>query len=652
MKKRILSFLAVLLILVSVFPVSIFAAESSSDVEPITDLSKTTIEEDFKNVFNGSFNVDDYVVNKLDTNLKLIALTEYENALGDIELYLYVYNPSQRTFYERGTNKVTLSYENDTALFDKYNKYTITRIDSYNYTKNLYTETNGTILKYKVEDITVSTESNQRAYAVSELELQLKNGVLSFSIGKSFIFTKTIAGTYDVLTNEKDVIVIDELGHTYYRVQSSDTNIANDIRTVYFAVPKNIVNRYGTMSTIDCRWQELTTQPILLLDNEDIVKDFQSIAGADTLGDFKYSFGAGMCPGLLTNTAFSVGHFGTDFQIGFNTSKFPSRFYAGTNYYFNSIIENFVWSEHFHNTYFDLDDGFNGKVFDTELEKLYLAMYCSYENGARVPGEELEKVLDEYDGKEDNLYLSELFTSTSDTIQATFTVEDINNLGKYEISTSYLNYLLNFFKYDTDYQGEISYEKFDMFDTDDLALDNIQLSTKWLIDIYDVDSFRTFAKNNSDCYIYFLRYSVTETITVEASVFGGKELSTGSTILDKLMIPAECYVCNGSLVETVFVKDFDIITLGFDNQQGGYTVVPVGTTPTSSIVDLNQVVKRLPKEKANLSWFDTLISIVTTIGIIISVIIVIQVVFIVVLIINIFKKPKKRKVKKNEKKNN
>ena len=62
MKKRILSFFIVLLIFVSVFPVSIFATEKDSTEEIIADLSKTSIEEDFENVFKGQVirNLKDY----------------------------------------------------------------------------------------------------------------------------------------------------------------------------------------------------------------------------------------------------------------------------------------------------------------------------------------------------------------------------------------------------------------------------------------------------------------------------------------------------------------------------------------------------------------------------------------------------------------
>ena len=653
MKKRIISFIFVLLILVASFPYSIFASDAKAVDEPEEDLSETTIVEDFAKVFNGEFNADDYVVNKADLNIKLVALTEYENAEGKMDLYIYIYNPSQRTFYERGTNMVTLSYENDKAVFEKYDKFYLEKIDAYNFTKNTSNETNATLIKYKINGINIENTTRQRGYCVSELELQLKNGVLSFPIGKSFVFTEQEDGTYDVLTNEKDVIVIDELEHTYYRVQSSNRNISEDIRTVYFAVDKDIVNKYGIMTTVDCRWKELETKPFLLLDNQSIVTEFKSIAGDSELGDFKYSFGAGIRPGIFTSTGLSLGHYGTDFAVGFNTDKVPNRFYAGTNYYFNSIIENVVWSEFFHNTYFDPDSGFDGKIFDKELDKIYLAMYCSYDNGARVSSEKLKHDLDKYDGKCDGFYADELFSSSSDVIQATFTIEDIESVDKYEVNTSYLDYLLNFFKFDTEYSSQISYNKFELFDEEDLSLNDDSLSRLYLIDKNDVDSFRDFAEENSDCYIYFLRYSVTETKTLEASVFGGEQLTTGSWIGDALMIPAECYVCNGSLVETVFVKDFDIITLGYEDVRGVYTVVPVSTEPTDSIVDVTQLEKPLPNDDK--SWLDELIEKIVTIlkvaVIVVGVVVAIQIVFIVLLIINIFK-GMKRKVKTDEKKNN
>lgn len=640
MKKRILAFLAVLIILVSVFPLSIFATESETPLEETieTDLSKSKIEQDFEKTFCGAFDIEEYRPDPTKSNLEIIALTEYENAQGETEVYIYVHNPLQRRFYirEPNTNMITLSYEENSALFNNYQKYELERIDGLHYSVYTPTETNASLLKFRIKGLTISKEAKQKAYSISEIEFQLKNGIVDYSIGANFIFTLQDDGSYEVMSNSSDVIVINKLGHTFYSVQTSDPDYTDDVRMVYFAVDKNLVNKYGVMDAIKVNWQELGLKPILLLDDPAIAREFKSILGRNQLGDFKYSFGTDIRPGNLLIPVLGLGHYGTDFEYGFNVSKFPRKFYAGTDMFNGKLVENTLWAEHYHNLAFDIDDWFDGKVFEGVIDRLYFAEYKEY--GEKLIGEEILDMADRYDGKLDGSYSIEVLSSIKNNKNVEFTVRDTGTLGQYEINTSYWNYLLNWYQYDTDYINEVSFNRFEEFNRYNLNYSDEILSSKYCINIDDVQEFRRFAEANKDCNIYFLKYSITKTKTTEASVFGDDTVK-------RLFQEVKCYECNGSLVETTIINDFDIIQLEFD-KEGQYTIVPVSSSPTDAAVDVTHKVRNIPKEK--IDWVEIIKILISVIIMAIITVIVIIVALIVFIITLIFKK---RGVK-NEKKNN
>lgn len=604
MKKRLLAFLFTFLILLSVFPLSIFAIDAPEEI----NLDNTTIEYDFENIFFNSFKVADYQPNPNYSQIKLITMTERLNSDGNYDIYFYLYNPSQKSIYEKGTNRITLSFEDSSALFDNYSKYEIECIDTMFFTKSIKAETNGSLLKFKLKD-SFDTTSLQRVYGISEIELQHKSNLKSYKIGSKFIFTEQDDGSCDVISESNEVYEIDKIGTTFYKVQTSNVNITDDIRTVYFAVDKNLVIKNGMMNSVKANWNELKLKPILLLDNKEVVSDFQSILGKDDLSDFKYSLGAGIRPGWVMNPILSSGHYGTDFEYGFNVFKFPSRFYAGVDVFHGNLVENTLWAEHFHNTFFDLDDAFNPNVFDKILDKLYFVQYC--EMGDYLSAEDVLINADRWDGSLDGIYSSEIVSSDKYN-DVTFNIVETETIGKYEVNTNYFDYLFNSFNFSTNHSTDITFNKFEIFNFKDLELDNAELSKKWLIDLNDIDKFRAFAKNNKDSYIYFLRYAITESKQLEASVFSDSTVKS-------LFGEVNCYECNGSLVETVLIDNFDVIELKFKDSQGNYKTIPTAMTPEDSAVNVTHEKRILPSGNDFMTTLTTLL--IITISIVVLVIV-------------------------------
>lgn len=645
MKKRIIAFSFVLLLLFSLLPVSIFAIEPSSDETERYDLSETSIKEDFETIFNNVFDVDDYRPNPTKSTIQVVALTEYKNAAGETELYIYLYNPSQKRIYDKGENKITL------ALEDDYQKYNLEKIDVRYCTVNTTIETNASLLKYKIVGFDRVLTENVRKYTVSELEFRYNIGVKSQAVGKTFTFVDNENGTSDVITGGQELIDITDIGQTYYRVQSDVREKSQDIRTVYFAVDSITEAKYGLMDSVTVNWEEKELKPILLLDNEYIVNAFNKEATNNTGSVFKYSFGAGMRPGLITGLSLGVGHCGTEFKYGYNVGGIPNRFYAGTDRFFDDILNgallDFVYSEHYHNL--NVAD-FDGQTYDEIIDKIYLSFYSDLKDDI-VRFDELLPATDEFDGTLDGLYSDVLFSS-SNSYDGTFYIGEMTKLDQYEIDTSLLKYVLSGWKHTTTNVGEIEFARFEKLDRNMLNLPTDELCSYYKIAREDIIDFRKFCMLNEDKNIYFLRYSVTDTYAYEASIFGDNYLSTGYETLDKVIPQAECYACNGTLVETTMINDFDIITLGFKAENGSYTIVPVNSTPTDHMPSIEQLQRRLPDDKQVQddinSFLNTFKNALIIISILLVVVVISIIVSIILIIVNI---SKKRKARKNEKKN-
>ena len=298
MKKRILCLFFAVLLLFSIFPLSVFADETTTDgsegeLESM-DLSKTSIKYDFEYVFFNAFKLEDYKPNAAKGNIELITMTEVLAYRGYIELYLYVYNPSQKTVFDNEADVVTMSSYQGRGKFEKYEKYHLERVQVEYATKNTALETNASIIKYKLSGYSELQMEIERSYGISEIELSLKSGLQSFTVGKSFTFTDSDDGMLSVSYGTFDVMELG-VGHTYYRLLVNNRISAEDykdIRSVYFAVNRDSVKNAGVLDSVDIYFQEYITKPILLIDDQDICNEFANYIGQSFPSDFEYSFGS------------------------------------------------------------------------------------------------------------------------------------------------------------------------------------------------------------------------------------------------------------------------------------------------------------------------------------------------------------------------
>ena len=603
MKKRILCLFFSVLLLFSIFPLSVFADETTSDdsegeLESM-DLSKTSIKYDFEYVFFNAFKLEDYKPNAAKGNIELITMTEVLAYRGYIELYLYVYNPSQKTVFDNEADVVTISSYQGQGKFEKYEKYHLERVQVEYATKNTALETNASIIKYKLSGYSELQMQIERSYGISEIELSLKSGLQSFTVGKSFTFTDSEDGMLSVKYGTFEVIS-PKVGHTYYRALT-DFGFSSmgykDIRSVYFAVNNSKVKNAGVLDSLDISFQECVTKPILMVDDNDIYTEFEKYIGNSFPDDFEYSFGSSITaeynvptfpqvvPELFTKLLLKgvSGWHKTSFNYVINPSELPSRFIRGDR----GFVENLLTFVDYSISSYSLNKIGNYTLYNNEIEKLYwLLELDSYDE---LSGEKLLGYIENYNGS-DPSWDEELFAEMKETQNITITRKDEEKSGDY--------YSFEQSKFDlwlSRYWGNIGVlekeanKKFNMletFETKDLDLEDEELAEKYLIDINDVDKFRDFVRNNANSTVYMLRYAITDTMIEEGSLFSDDYIDINALPSILGAFTGKCYACTSSLAQTTVIRGFDIIKLTYVNELGEYTVFPVGITPTNHAPDL------------------------------------------------------------------
>ncbi|MBQ8546174.1 MAG: hypothetical protein IJ437_04460 [Clostridia bacterium] len=588
-------------LLLSVCPLYVFAIDTDSDYKEVlniplenVDLSETSIEYDFSHIYAGSFKVEDYKANATKNAIELISCMEIRNDSDNIELFIYVYNPAKKTIYNYESNTITFSNEEgyDEDL-KNYSKYSLEIIDVYGATKNTSTETNATILKYKVEGFEWDTNTGSRVYRLVETEFNVgSSNPVNYKIAKTYKFTTCEDGMLVINVNDEETITL-KANHTFYRVQTEKIGVYQDIESVYFAVDNELLNAYGSMNSIDVCWRELVTKPILIVDDEDIYDNLMYSEGSNIpwIYGSGYSFGGGInkgtwiAPGILSFAP--SGWVPTTFKYGFNSDDIPYSYFGGVGDFLkNSVTQIATYFDNFYITP-------NENKVENEIEKLYFLFYL--EQGEMVSFEEILDFADTYNyGVADGTYEEDCFSSISELKEYRFDVEQTANVNRYTINNSLWEYWGNFFRYSTELAKSREFynlENFYLPHVDENKMSDVDLSERYLIDINDVPEFRKFVRNNADKSVFLLRYAIHETEIYEGALFDDDFIDWDSGINAIGHIQAKCYACNSTVATTTIIDDFDVLDINFGSNDGRLYTFPVGRAPTDFAPDLEHAEK-------------------------------------------------------------
>lgn len=573
--KKIISLIFVFIIVFSTFPLSVFASEeesSSNDVEVVPeDLSKTDIAYDFQYVFAGQYDVSAFTYDSNDTDLHFITALEGETLEGIKELYIYIYNPSRIVWHEYSEhNTISISVSSEG---DDYSQYRLSFVNDYSSTNDEVLYTNGLILKYRVNDVSLS--GNVRRYKLGEFELLKKGESLpEYSMAAmQYEFSANSLGYVNCIATDLSVIQT-EAFHTFYRVKASgeSTDIYNDIRAVYFPVSNNYLEAYGGMAYLEASWKEYSTSNILVTDNQGIVNAFQSELGT-SLKDSKYSV-------LFNQSKLTFG--------GLARPNLNCRYYRSA-YNVEALSD---WVSFDYGGFYDDDNllasyKFSRDYFLSNVQAPTFSTHEGYPITNVVHAENVidlmsllvygEDLLDYYESKVSWGY--PFLSFVNEESEKRFYFETDVEIAGGGTRCSFFEALKN----DGVYYNTLSddekktFSNFVEIDTNEVKyiLTPEQISEKYYVDLDDVADFISNISNDEyeDCSWFMLRYEVTD------------YKASGAVVLDN---ESGEVIGNSCIASMSLIFDFDFIEVAFGDPKDAstYCVFPIGMSPTSAMTDI------------------------------------------------------------------
>ena len=569
--------------LLSIFPLSVFADDVENNNITYEDLSSSTIVSDFERVFPLDIKLEDYKENTVIDEFVYIATMEtFKDNLSQI--YIYLWNPSRMVVYKE-SEKNTLSvasYSDKFNVFDKNNyiKEHLTLVDEYDNTLNSDIYSNALILKYKVDNVSLEDSAFTRNYKISDVELLLKDEILPshYMIGKHLQFFVDENGFTNIA--EKDLANLElQTYHTFYRTKTSNVDVYEDIQSVFFAIPNELIDVYGNKMAMKLNYSIDDYNPILVVNNQKIADDFNSSdfingSGSSDIDSFKYSV-------LFDKMTWLPGDLIIDgWRKGYNVSSLhkyknslASYILLGQEYYlysFDNIVELPLWPD-------------VKAPKESYISPLRLAIYSDYDltpESTAIFGEDLIHKINSKSN--DSLFKA----STKDVVDTLTVVSKPVDVTKFELSSAWDNFI-NFGKGYQNEAGEItSFDVFQQIDLKDLKnLSRDSFSAKYLIDKYDVDcngscdtcfkcvSSKSEYKNHT---WFILHYTKTN--------YEGYD----SVVIDNSTGYYEA--CDSFVFKTEVIRGFDVITVGLTDNAfkplNLWTIFPVGHSPSDFVADV------------------------------------------------------------------
>ena len=599
-------------------PIVASAAEKSIAFE------STDIESDLKGAtVNGKpFSFADYPYDE-NGELRLINFVEYcysykANLRDNYGLYVYVYNP-------QGLNLSTSDKQNKIQMatsFDEsgkptdYVKFSLefcSKIDSGDH-KNLF-------YKFKVVDKEVDgktfaerVNSMERRYAVSGIELTKygAQNAVDYPVNTTYVFTGYAEG-YGPDPNAKSTLACQEeqlesvsldVKHTFYRSESSSLGAGhqNQLDTVYFAVPKRLIEEYGRLQRIKAEWYEYKTKEIAVTSNADFYNAALPYVGT-YMGDYtvatmyEYNKNVGYSLGINAGDAgdFDIAKWGWNLGTGYIhpacqrlTYLFQVDDISEYDPYADTTSIGGVTS----NALYDYIKSYN---------KSFAAGTLPIKNGT-ISADLFESDIDE----------SRKMNNASGVIKQGYSYYDfdadvdLQTLKSWsETKPSFWDNWLNF-GLGAAFTGGPSEESrtvapIQILSGSDISGTNKEVSDRLLVHANDVDAIKAAyndavtvsGADDEEKVLVLFRFATSDYYSEEADI-----IKLNNFLWIDKKITGQAYVAQ----ESVFF-DFDIIQLTF-NKEGEHTVIPVVASPIDIVNDVTRPVNM----SSGLPWWQALLA--------------------------------------------
>ncbi len=524
-----------------------------------------------------SFDVGKYPYDE-NKSADIISLVEYcfsyrANQMDDYALYVYVYNPSGKNISRTGSRIQMATAWDDNWNATEYKRFALefcSRSDG-EYSQLFY--------KFKVNTDYFKTvmpeQSSARHYAISGIQLNYDDENLSgreLTVQMSYTFTGFAKGygpdreesTLSCTSGQIETLRLN-VEDCFWRfnegASSRGKNHQDQVNSVYFAVPKETLNKYGTLSAISAEWYEYKTKEILVTNDHNSDGMYYKI--------YKYL-------GVPTSEIPDVDTYSI-------VSSYTDYTYTGAY----TSVTTYDWSYNYN------PDEHGDKVFNrfstrNDCQILYYAFLRNNLEKNSVSAEEILEHIEKYSSEHpedilldagNNQFSSKMFTTDVDEGHTRgYNYVHIDNGGDYNLNLrgydsnhdiwarfrdygSFKNINENY-NYDISPIEEIeSYESIKNLSEDDI-------SSKYFIDKSHVKAFRDYVENYDDNYVTWLfRFSATDYYALDVNDMTGK--------------------AHGYIAQTTLFADFKVIDLTFAKDDI-YTVIPVVQDPINIMSDATE----------------------------------------------------------------
>ena len=649
----ILSFaLSLWVVIAGLFPAVL--PQVSAQASTALTFEQTDVMDDLKSSTIGGeeFDLKKYGFNAFKET-QVLSLVEYcysfyQNLQDNYGLYIYLYNPKGLNFEANHVlNSVQLCYGSSAST--NYHKYPL-RLLNYstdaNYERLFY--------KFKVvltgeqkQEMLKELNSSERVYRISGIELvqKGKQNATEFSVGTSYHYSGYAAGygsnadapnTLKCENEQAEVLTLNVYPTTYRPSGTNGTNnyTQDSLHSVYFAVPNDVIERYGAMSAVHAMWKNAVLAPALVTGNESAYDAILPYIGKSMNGhneDLNYMY----MGGWKMTTATGMGSITThSYGYSYNLKKnWPGNF-----------------------TYHD--------KYGEDIDTLY-AMY--YTGGGKDSADSYtvssEDILSKLRASKNDFggvlvngkYSANMFSSyDKDFTDVTIEADETFSLTSQKISKSWWDKLWNL-------KGDVSTTTFDGIEAihavteDDFAGTEEEICKRLYISQADFSHFKSYYEQNKAlCTTYLFRYQTSDYTAQEATL-----LKQGKVLWSEVWEDVDS---NAFFFQQTVNLDFDIIDVTFSNGSVD-TVIPVVSNPIDVVPDATPpVYTHSDKEPAWLKWLKIAIVAVLVIVLVIVGWPILQPVFVMIgqgigwLVTAPFKAIgkaiKKRKRKKEEEENN
>ena len=419
--------------------------------------------------------------------------------------------------------------------------------------------------------------SNGRRYDISEVLLKTvgQDNATAYGVGGTYYFTGYAKG-YGSDVNAESTLTCDvldletvelEVRSTFFRTQSSSLGAGhqNQLNTVYFGVPDELLDKYGKLQRVKAEWYEYKTKPIFITTNNAAYNNFKEYIGKyigeSYNSDLEYGLGFGYKKQAQTDT----------FSEGYNVRN-------KTGVEFEPVVSNYI------NTIYYIFQNDKIEAGETVVTDKALKQYIKdYGSGtAQLPIKDGTISADLF---EDDIDENRKIDNEHGKIQKGFSYYEIDANDKFDMLSydeahSFWDKLFDYgiFSKDTTDDTYKALTPIYAVTAADLQKDADALSSSLLIDKTDVADFKAYAvaAEAKGQTTHLFRFAQTDYFAATGRTTTGKR----DAVYGYAGKPNSAMWAR----QTVFF-DFTVISLTF-SKDGVYKVIPAVSSPIDVINDV------------------------------------------------------------------